>query len=68
MQDELNVIILDVATGEVINRPFTEEEVTQFEAFQAEAAEAKQAIDSTRNSALAKLAALGLTEEEIAAL
>ena len=52
-------------------RPMTIEEHTAYKAQQAEAAKAEaeaEAKIAARESALAKLAALGLTEEEIAAL
>jgi hypothetical protein len=68
---ELKATVIDVATGEVIERPFTAEEVKQHEAMQKEEASrlsAEQAKANAKASALAKLAALGLTEEEIAAL
>jgi hypothetical protein len=65
------IIIVDVETGESIQRVFTAEEQanrkttqTEYEITQAEAREKSEA----RTSALAKLAALGLTAEEIAAL
>jgi len=68
MSEQLLAVILDASTGEVIEREFTEEEVTEFETNQAAKLAEEQARIATRNSALAKLAALGLTEEEIAAL
>ena len=68
MSEELKAIILDVATGEVTETTFTEEQVADLQAIQAEAEAQKLAKDSAKASALAKLAALGLTEEEIAAL
>jgi DNA-binding NarL/FixJ family response regulator len=68
MSEKLITVILDASTGEVIEREFTEEEVAEFVANQASNLAAEEAKLSTRNSALAKLAALGLTEEEIAAL
>jgi DNA-binding NarL/FixJ family response regulator len=52
-------------------RPMTTEEHTAYKAQQAEAAKAQAATEAkiaARESALAKLAALGLTEQEIAAL
>ena len=52
-------------------RPMTTEEHTAYKAQQAEAAKAQAAAEAkiaARESALAKLAALGLTEQEIAAL
>ena len=68
MSQELKAVILDASTGEVIEREFTPEEVAEFEANQEAKVAEEQARASTRTSALAKLAALGLTEEEIAAL
>ena len=68
-------VIVDCATGESITVPLTEEELAQreadrvaYEAAEAErlAAEAEQ--EALKASAQAKLAALGLTEEEIAAI
>lgn len=68
-------IIVNCATGETTEVPLTEEELAQREADrlafeQAEAArlaaEAEQ--DALKASANAKLAALGLTDEEIAAI
>jgi DNA-binding NarL/FixJ family response regulator len=52
-------------------RPMNTEEHTAYKAQQAEAAKAQAAAEAkiaARESALAKLAALGLTEQEIAAL
>jgi hypothetical protein len=68
---ELMKQVIDGITGESITVPFTDEEVTAHEAMQAEA-EARQAEAdakvAARESALAKLAALGLTADEVAAL
>jgi hypothetical protein len=50
-----------------IVREMTEEEILDYQNFQLEKIDL-EAKESSRNSALAKLAALGLTEEEIAAL
>jgi DNA-binding NarL/FixJ family response regulator len=62
---------IDALTNESIIRPLTEEELQAYEAEQSEYSEfqsqAQQKLDA-KASALAKLAALGLTEEEIAAL
>ena len=58
-------------TGETIERPLTAEEIADREEMQAEAEAQKaeqEAKEAARASALAKLADLGLTEEEIAAL
>jgi hypothetical protein len=68
MSQELKAVILDALTGEVIEREFTAEEVAEYEANQIAQLAEEEARLSTRNSALAKLAALGLTEDEIAAL
>jgi hypothetical protein len=68
MKQELKATILDVATGEVVEREFTSEEAIEYEARQAANLAREEASEAVRNSALAKLAALGLTEEEIAAL
>jgi DNA-binding NarL/FixJ family response regulator len=71
MTETLTALILDAATGEVTERPLTAEEIAEHQTMQAEA-EARQAEQeakiAARESALQKLAALGLTEEEIAAL
>lgn len=62
-------------TGEVVERDFTPEERAQYEADQAAIAKQKAAEEAAeaaaaaaRESALAKLAALGLTEAEAAAI
>jgi len=68
-------IEVNCATGEVTERPLTAEEIAQREAdaatFAAQKAEeeaAKAAEEAAKASAQAKLAALGLTAEEISAL
>ena len=72
---DLTMIEVNCETGETIERPLTAEEILDREAIAAnaeaeriarEAAEA-QAL-AAKESAQAKLAALGLTPEEIAAL
>lgn len=67
----LTALEINGETGEVIVRPFTEEELANQKAaaaqFVAQLA-AQEAKAAARASALAKLAELGLTEEEIAAL
>ena len=67
--------IVNAATGEVIDRDMTPDEVAQHEADQAEAAAAAQAAldeaaakEAAKASALAKLEALGLTTEEAQAI
>jgi len=71
MSETLTAVVVDAATGEVTERPLTADEIAEREASRAEA-EARQAEAdakvAARESALAKLAALGLTEEEVAAL
>ena len=75
MTETLTAIEVNCETGEVIERPLTAEEIAQREVDQAafaaeqaarEAAEAATA--EAKASAQAKLAALGLTADEIAAL
>jgi hypothetical protein len=68
-------IEVNCTTGEVIERPLTAEELAQREAdaaaYAVELAEreaVEAAAQATKESAQAKLAALGLTAEEIAAL
>ncbi len=71
MSETLTAVIFDAATGETIERPLTADEITAREAMQAEheAREAEAEAKATaRESALAKLAALGLTADEVAAL
>lgn len=70
-EDELNVTIFDVVTGEFEQREFTEQELLDYQETQNAAIELENEIKAkkaAKASALAKLAALGLTEEEIAAL
>jgi hypothetical protein len=65
------IVIVDALTGEVVERPLTSDEVAEHEALaleqEARQAEAQAKADA-RESALAKLAALGLTQDEINAL
>lgn len=66
-----SVIIIDGSTGQVTERESTAEEQANQETIAAESAAVQAELDAkaeARSSALAKLAALGLTEEEIAAL
>ncbi len=69
--EALIAVIVNAATGEVEEREFTAEEIAEREALQAEAQAAKaeaEAKSAARESALAKLAELGLTQAEIEAL
>ena len=71
MSETLTAVIFDAATGELTERLLTAEEIAQREVMQAElAAELAEAEAkaTARESALAKLAALGLTADEVAAL
>jgi hypothetical protein len=71
MSEKLIVQLIDAETGESSTRPFTPEELETYKAIQAENSAAKaeaEAKIAARTSALAKLATLGLTEEEIGAL
>jgi hypothetical protein len=68
-------IEVNCATGEVIERPLTAEEIAEREVQAAQAAEEqaqREAEEAARiaakESALAKLAALGLTEAEAQAI
>jgi DNA-binding NarL/FixJ family response regulator len=71
MSEVLKAIIVNAATGEVIERPLTADEIAEREVMQAEV-EARQAEAdakiAARESALAKLKALGLSDEEISAI
>ena len=75
MEETLTAIDINCTTGEVIERPLTAEEIGEREAAaiahaaqvaEQEAEEAAKA--AAKASAEAKLAELGLTPEEIAAL
>jgi hypothetical protein len=68
-------VIVDCTDGTVTERPLTAEEIAQREAdaaaaaaAEAERVAAEEAKAVAKASAVAKLAALGLTEEEAAAL
>jgi DNA-binding NarL/FixJ family response regulator len=71
MSEQLKIMVVNVATGEVIERPITADELAQresdiavFDLWKSE----QNAKQTARESALAKLAALGLTADEVAAL
>jgi hypothetical protein len=68
---DLTALIVDAKTGQQIERPLTADEIAEREAMALELAEREaeaQAKADARESALAKLAALGLTQDEINAL
>ena len=71
MSETLKAVMFDLATGEQTERPLTADEIAEREAGQADY-EAQQAQAdakvAARESALAKLKALGLTQAEISAL
>ncbi len=69
--DRLIIQHHDIATDEIVIREMNDEEFDVYKKGQEEAIKVQNEIkekESIRQSALAKLAALGLTEEEIAAL
>jgi hypothetical protein len=69
--EEFKAVIFDALTGETIERKFTPEEIADRKAMEAASLVRKaeqEAKEIARASALAKLADLGLTAEEIAAL
>ena len=71
MRETLTAVIFDAATGEVTERPLTLDEIADRLVMQADqdARQAElEAKATARESALAKLAALGLTADEVAAL
>ena len=71
MSETLTAFEYNGETGKTTERELTAEEIADLEASAVEAAalEAeRQAKIAARQSALAKLAELGLTEEEVAAL
>lgn len=75
MSDTPIAIEVNCASGEVVERPLSSEEIAAREAAAAAAAAAEaervaaeEAKAAAKASAIAKLSALGLTEEEAAAL
>jgi hypothetical protein len=61
----------DATTGELVERELTEEETAELKKFQVEAKKFNDSLEarlSAKESAISKLAKLGLTEEEIASL
>ena len=68
---DYTISIYDGISGETIQRELTTKEIAELEAEQLEHEEElglREAKAAARLSALAKLADLGLTEEEVAAL
>jgi hypothetical protein len=71
MAEVLKSVIFDVATGELTERPLTADEIAEYHAVREQEQERQSEADAkvaARQSALAKLAALGLTADEVAAL
>ena len=75
MTDTLIAIEVNCETGETTERPLTAEEIAEreaqvaaFAALEAERVAAEAAALAVKESAQAKLAKLGLTADEIAAL
>jgi hypothetical protein len=75
MTDTPTKVIVDCSTGESTIVPLTAEEIAQretdrlaYEAQEAERLAAEEAKEALKASANAKLAALGLTADEIAAI
>ena len=64
----MNRIEINVITGEQTIIPLTEEEIAQSKINTAIEAELRAKEETIKNSALAKLIALGLTQDEIKAL
>lgn len=68
-------VVVDCATGKQEEVPLTQEEIAQFEEYQAQAAAEQAAIEAAaaqkaqdRAAAIATLTSLGLTEAQINAL
>jgi DNA-binding NarL/FixJ family response regulator len=71
MSETLKAIIVDNLTGKIIERDFNDEETKIHEKMTSDYSQNQKDIKAkakARESALAKLAALGLSEEEIASL
>lgn len=65
------IIIHDISTNEIIEREPTKQELDRLEKVREDFTQYKNAVlakSEARKSALIKLAALGLTEDEISAL
>ena len=71
MSKKLTALDVNALTGQVTERELTDEEIAGLEAMEIQQSELiaqQNAKESARQSALAKLAALGLTQDEIDAL
>jgi hypothetical protein len=70
-EENFTIVVLDAVSQEQITRSMTQDEIEDRKALEEIAKTEQQERankEVARTSALAKLAALGLTEEEIAAL
>jgi hypothetical protein len=68
---EKELTLVDALTGQVEQRPFTDEERAEYQTAFADLTASQNALEAktiARHSALVKLAALGLTQDEIDAL
>jgi hypothetical protein len=68
MSEEFIDTIVDGTTGEITKKPMSAEAIKDLKETQARWAvirEKEESVQAARLSALAKLAALGLTEEEV---
>jgi len=71
MTTEYKEVIHNILTGEVVERPYTAAEIAQVEAAQAQAAKLAvemEKVQADKAAALAKLAAVGLTADDLKAL
>lgn len=75
MENTFTKLVVNCETGEQAIVPFSAEEIAQLEAEQQKNAEIKAALEAealakteAKASAIAKLAALGLTEDEAKAI
>jgi hypothetical protein len=71
MTEKLTLLEVNATTGEQVIRELTPSEITECQILAAQDIQLQADLEAkkqARESALAKLAALGLTEEEIAAL
>ena len=68
MPEKAVAVDFDAITGETVIRDLTEDEIATRDADSLASTQAQEQKLANRESALTKLAALGLTEAEIAAL
>jgi hypothetical protein len=68
MTEKFTALEIDGQTGQELIRDLTAEEIAEKQELALQSQQEQDLRNLTKESALAKLAALGLTEEEIAAL